>query len=69
MSLTDEATASYKRTPIVDGKRRSEVIEAITNLENLVAQEILDYVAGLKKYRQDFLNEISSSDIWNEHHT
>jgi len=48
VALTDEATASYKRNPIVDGKRTAEAIGAIRNLGNLVAQEMSNYVAGLK---------------------
>lgn len=53
--LTDEAIASYKRVPIMDWKRRAEVVEALRNVKGVVAQETLDYVPNLRKYKPDFV--------------
>jgi len=53
--LTDEAIASYKRLPALDYEQRKMIIESIKGVEEVVAQETLDYVPNLKKYKPDFV--------------
>ena len=49
--LTDEAIASYKRLPYMTFKQRCEVMENIKGVENVVPQEMLDYVPNLEALR------------------
>lgn len=53
--LTDEAIASYKRLPYLSFEQRKMVVENLVRVNRVVAQETLDYVPNLKKYRPDFV--------------
>ena len=53
--LTDEAIASYKRLPYLSFDQRKMVVENLVGVNMVVAQETLDYVPNLKKYRPDFV--------------
>lgn len=53
--LTDEAIASYKRLPYLSFDQRKMVAENLVGVKRVVAQETLDYVPNLKKYRPDFV--------------
>lgn len=61
--LTDEAIASYKRIPFMEFEQRKIVIESIKGVAQVVAQETLDYVPNLQKYRPDF---VVHGDDWKE---
>ena len=53
--LTDQAIASYKRLPFMTFEQRFEVISSIKGVSHVVAQETLDYVPNLIKYKPDFV--------------
>jgi phosphoenolpyruvate phosphomutase len=53
--LTDRAIASYKRLPMMSFEQRKLVAENIKGVSRVVAQETLDYVPNLRKYRPDFV--------------
>ena len=61
--LTDAAIASYKRLPYMKFEQRKEVVESIKGVDQVVAQETLDYVPNLRKYRPDF---VVHGDDWRE---
>ena len=48
--LTNEAIASYKRTPLATYEQRKKVISHIREVSQVVPQETLDYVENLRKY-------------------
>ena len=53
--LTDEAIASYKRLPYLSFEHRKEIVENLVGVSQVVAQETLDYVPNLKKYKPDYV--------------
>jgi phosphoenolpyruvate phosphomutase / 2-hydroxyethylphosphonate cytidylyltransferase len=53
--LTDEAIASYKRVPYLSFEQRKLIIENISGVSEVVAQETLDYTANLKKIRPHYV--------------
>ena len=53
--LTDAAIASYKRLPFMSFDQRRAVIERIKGVDQVVAQETLDYVPNLRKLQPDFV--------------
>ena len=53
--LTDPAIASYKRLPFMSFEQRKIVAENIKGVSRVVAQESLDYVPNLRKYRPDYV--------------
>lgn len=53
--LTDSAIASYKRLPFLTFEQRQSVVENIKGVHAVVAQETLDYVPNLRKYRPDIV--------------
>lgn len=61
--LTDAAIASYKRLPYMNFEQRKAVVESLKGVEKVVAQETLDYVPNLRKYRPDF---VVHGDDWRE---
>lgn len=61
--LTDKAIASYKRLPYMKFDDRRAVISSVKYVSEVVAQETLDYVPNLKKYRPDF---VVHGDDWRE---
>jgi phosphoenolpyruvate phosphomutase len=61
--LTDAAIASYKRLPYMNFEQRKAVVENLKGVHRVVAQETLDYVPNLRKYRPDF---VVHGDDWRE---
>lgn len=61
--LTDAAIASYKRIPYMEFEQRKIMIESIKGVDHVVAQETLDYVPNLQKYRPDV---VVHGDDWKE---
>lgn len=61
--LTDSAIASYKRVPFMPFEQRMTVVGSIKGVSKVVAQETLDYVPNLRKYRPDF---VVHGDDWRE---
>ena len=61
--LTDKAIASYKRIPFMNYEQRKAVIESIKGVENVIAQETLDYVPNLERIKPDF---VVHGDDWKE---
>jgi phosphoenolpyruvate mutase len=61
--LTDAAIASYKRLPYMAFEHRKEVVSALRDVDEVVAQETLDYVPNLESMRPDFV--VHGSD-WRE---
>lgn len=53
--LTDKAIASYKRLPFLAYAQREKVIANIKGVERVVAQDTLDYVPNLRKYKPDYV--------------
>lgn len=53
--LTDSAIASYKRLPYMTYEQRLAVIKHIKGVDQVVAQETLDYSANLRKIRPSFV--------------
>ena len=61
--LTDKAIASYKRLPFMDFEQRRQIVENLKGVDKVVAQETLDYIPNLKKYKPDF---VVHGDDWRE---
>ena len=61
--LTDKAIASYKRIPYMEFEQRKLVVEQIKGVSSVVAQETLDYVPNLRKYKPDY---VVHGDDWKE---
>jgi phosphoenolpyruvate mutase len=61
--LTDQAVASYKRLPYMSFDQRSQVVENLKGVGRVVAQETLDYIPNLRKYRPDY---VVHGDDWRE---
>jgi len=61
--LTDKAIASYKRLPYMTYEQRKDVIENIKGVENVIAQETLDYRPNLEKLKPDI---VVHGDDWKE---
>lgn len=53
--LTDRAIASYKRLPHLPFEQRKLIVENLKGVEEVVAQETLDYVPNLRKLKPDFV--------------
>lgn len=53
--LTDKAIASYKRVPYLEYEQRKIIIENISGVSEVVAQETLDYTDNLKKIKPDYV--------------
>jgi len=61
--LTDKAIASYKRLPFLSFEQRKFIVENLKGVNNVVAQETLDYRPNLKLLRPDF---VVHGDDWKE---
>ena len=59
--LTNEAIASYKRTPITTYEQRKKVVENIKGVEKVIPQITLDYVPNLLKLKPDY---VVHADDW-----
>ena len=53
--LTDRAIASYKRLPYLSFEQRKVVCENLAGVKRVVAQETLDYVPNLRRFRPDYV--------------
>jgi len=61
--LTDEAIATYKRTPTLDFEHRRQILSALRWVEAVVPQESLDYRPNLKRIRPKY---VVHGDDWRE---
>lgn len=61
--LTDKAIASYKRIPYMEFEQRKQVVESIKGVSRVVAQETLDYVPNLERFKPDY---VVHGDDWKE---
>jgi len=61
--LTDAAIATYKRLPHMTFDQRKLVVEALKGVDEVVAQETLDYEPNLRRYRPDY---VVHGDDWKE---
>ena len=52
---TDKATASYKRVPFMTYEQRKQVLESVTNVAEVVPQDVRDYEPNLRKYKPHYL--------------
>jgi phosphoenolpyruvate phosphomutase len=53
--LTDEAIASYKRLPLIPYNKREIIIQNIKGVDEVVPQEMLDYIPNLRKIKPDYV--------------
>ncbi len=53
--LTDKAIASYKQPPVIKYEDRLRVVKSLEGLYGIVAQDTLDYVPNLKKYKPRYV--------------
>jgi len=51
--LTDKAIASYKRLPVLTWEERRRIVQSIKGVEEVIAQDSLDYVPNLRKLKPD----------------
>ncbi|MDF1615655.1 phosphoenolpyruvate mutase [Desulfurivibrio dismutans] len=61
--LTDQAIASYKRLPHMTFEQRKEVVFNLKGVDEVIAQETLDYVPNLRLVRPDF---VVHGDDWRQ---
>jgi len=53
--LTDKAIASYKRLPYLTYEQRKIIVENIKGVNEVIAQDTLDYVPNLKSLKPDYV--------------
>ena len=53
--LTDKAIASYKRLPFLPYETRSQTVESIKGVKEVIPQETLDYTPNLLKLKPDYV--------------
>ncbi|CAN7408280.1 phosphoenolpyruvate mutase [Phenylobacterium sp. LjRoot219] len=53
--LTDAAVAGHKRLPLLKWEHRRQVLENISGVTRVVAQESWDYTPNLQRYKPDFM--------------
>ncbi|MDO5825558.1 MAG: phosphoenolpyruvate mutase [Methanosphaera sp.] len=53
--LTDEAIATYKRLPVLDFEERKFIISNIEGVDEVIAQNTLDYTENLLKLKPDYV--------------
>ena len=53
--LTDQAIASYKRLPCLTFDDRKRIVENLKVVDNVIAQETLDYVPNLREIKPDYV--------------
>jgi phosphoenolpyruvate phosphomutase / 2-hydroxyethylphosphonate cytidylyltransferase len=61
--LTDSAIASYKRTPLMNYEQRKIIVENIVGVDEVVAQDTLDYIPNLLKIKPKY---VVHGDDWKE---
>ena len=53
--LTDKAIATYKRMPLLSFDERKAIFSSIKGVVDVVAQDTLDYIENLLKYKPDYV--------------
>jgi len=53
--ITDEAVATYKRTPILCTQERMQIVANFKNVDSVVVQESLSYTDNLLKLKPDYV--------------
>jgi phosphoenolpyruvate phosphomutase len=53
--LTDKAIASYKRLPHMTFEQRAQIVENLKGVDQVVAQETLDYVPNLQRLKPRYV--------------
>jgi phosphoenolpyruvate phosphomutase len=53
--LTDKAIASYKRVPYLNYEQRKIIIENIVGVDEIIAQDTLDYTENLRKLKPHYV--------------
>ncbi len=61
--LTDRAIASYKRLPYLDYEQRALIVSSLKEVDEVVAQDTLDYRPNLRKIKPDY---VVHGDDWKE---
>ncbi len=61
--LTDKAIASYKRLPYLDYEQRALIVSSLKEVDEVVAQDTLDYRPNLRKIKPDY---VVHGDDWKE---
>ena len=61
--LTDHAIASYKRLPHMTFEQRKQVVESLKGVDEVIAQDTLDYVPNLQSLKPDF---VVHGDDWRQ---
>ena len=61
--LTDKAIASYKRVPFLTFEQRKIIISNIVGVDEVIAQDSLDYTANLRLVKPDY---VVHGDDWKE---
>lgn len=61
--LTDQAIASYKRLPTLKFEQRKQIIESIKGVQEVIAQNELDYTVNLRKIKPDY---VVHGDDWKD---
>jgi len=52
--MTDKSIAEYKRLPMLTYEQRKKIIESINGVDEVVPQEVHDYVQSIKKIKPDY---------------
>ncbi len=60
--LTDEATATYKRQPIIPFEERLEMVRNVKCVDEAVRQSSLDPIKNIKKYKPDIITHSHGLD-------
>lgn len=53
--LTDRAIGSYKRLPCLEYEDRKKIVESLKSVDEVMAQDTLDYVTNLELVRPDYV--------------
>ncbi len=53
--LTDEAIATYRKTPLLKYEQRKRIVENIQGVHKVISQSTLDYTRNLKKIKPDYV--------------
>ncbi|MCK8516962.1 phosphoenolpyruvate mutase [Methylonatrum kenyense] len=61
--LTDRAIASYKRLPHMTFEQRKQVVENLKGVDEVIAQDTLDYVPNLRQVKPDY---VVHGDDWRQ---
>ncbi len=53
--LTDEAIATYRRTPVLKYQQRKEILENVMGVKEIIPQHTLEYTENLRKLKPDYV--------------